>query len=45
MFSSDSASPPVAPRLAMTLPSTAVIFTFGGRSGIAHVLALGMREP
>jgi hypothetical protein len=45
MSSSASASPPVAPRLAMTVPSTETTLRFGGRSGIDQELALGMRAP
>jgi hypothetical protein len=31
--------------LAIRLPSRSVILTFGGRSGMTQVLALGMRDP
>jgi hypothetical protein len=34
--SSETASPPVRPRLARRSPETETILTFGGRSGIAQ---------
>ena len=40
-----TAWPPIMPRLAINWPSTETMRTLGGRSGMAQVVALGMRAP